>query len=107
MANFTASLMSDGERIIVQRRQHWLVLVDRSKLAILGLVVALLIFILRGSLGSDGIGGGLNFVLGWVVLALVVYAVVIFAYQYLHWVNDSFIVTNRRVIQVPGILNKK
>jgi hypothetical protein len=107
MANFTASLMSDGERTIVERRQHWLVLVDRSKLAILGLVVALLIFIFRGNLGSDGIGGGLNFVLGWVVLALVVYAVVIFAYQYLHWVNDAFIVTNRRVIQVQGILNKK
>ena len=107
MANFTASLLSDGERIIVERRQHWLVLVDRSKLAILGLVVALLIFIFRGNLGNDGIGGGLNFVLGWVVLALVVYAVVVFVYQYLHWVNDAFIVTSRRVIQVQGILNKQ
>lgn len=107
MANFTASLMSDGERIVVERRQHWLVLVDRSKLAILGLVVALLIFIFRGNLGTDGIGGGLNFILGWVVLALVVYAVVVFIYQYLHWVNDAFIVTTRRVIQTQGILNKK
>jgi hypothetical protein len=107
MANFTASLLSDGERIIVERRQHWLVLVDRSKLAILGLVVALLIFIFRGNLGTDGIGGGLNFILGWVVLALVVYAVVVFVYQYLHWVNDAFIVTSRRVIQIQGILNKK
>ncbi|HLY14408.1 MAG TPA: PH domain-containing protein [Candidatus Limnocylindrales bacterium] len=107
MADFTASLMSDGERIIVERRQHWLVLVDRSKLAILGLVVALLIFIFRGNLGTDGIGGGINFILGWVVLALVVYAVVIFVYQYLHWVNDAFIVTSRRVIQIQGILNKK
>ena len=107
MADFTASLMSDGERIIVERRQHWLVLVDRSKLAILGLVVALLIFIFRGNLGTDGIGGGINFVLGWVVLALVVYAVVVFIYQYLHWVNDAFIVTSRRVIQIQGILNKK
>ena len=107
MADFTASLMSDGERVIVERRQHWLVLVDRSKLAILGLVVAILIFIFRGNLGNDGIGGGINFILGWVVLALVVYAVVIFVYQYLHWVNDAFIVTSRRVIQVQGILNKK
>jgi len=107
MANFTASLMSEGERIIVERRQHWLVLVDRSKLAILGLVVALLIFIFRGNLGTDGIGGGINFILGWVVLALVVYALVVFIYQYLHWVNDAFIVTSRRVIQSQGILNKK
>ncbi len=107
MANFTASLMSDGERIVVERRQHWLVLVDRSKLAILGLVVALLIFIFRGNLGTDGIGGVLNTILGYVVLALVIYAVVVFVYQYLHWVNDAFIVTSRRVIQTQGILNKK
>jgi hypothetical protein len=107
MASFTASLMSDGERIVVERRQHWLVLVDRSKLAILGLVVALLIFIFRGNLGTDGVGGALNTVLGYVVLALVVYAVVVFIYQYLHWVNDAFIVTTRRVIQTQGILNKK
>jgi Bacterial PH domain/Short C-terminal domain len=107
MANFTASLMSSGETIVIERRQHWLVLVDHAKLAILGLVAALLIFIFRGNLGTDGIGGGLNFVLGWVVLALVVYAVVVFVYQYLRWINDAFIVTNRRVIQINGILNKK
>jgi hypothetical protein len=107
MANFTASLMSDGERIVVERRQHWLVLVDHAKLAILGLVVALLIFIFRGNLGTDGIGGGINFVLGWAVLVLVVYAAVVFVFQYLRWINDAFIVTNRRVIQIGGILNKK
>ena len=106
MANFTASLMSSGERIVIERRQHWLVLVDHAKLAILGLVVALLIFIFRGNLGNDGIGGTLNSLLGWVVLALIVYAVVVFVFQYLRWINDAFIVTNRRVIQIGGILNK-
>jgi hypothetical protein len=107
MANFTASLLSSGERIVIERRQHWIVLLDHAKLAILGLVVALLIFIFRGNLGTDGFGGGINFVLGWVVLALVVYAVVVFVYQYLRWINEGFIVTNRRVIQIGGILNKK
>ena len=106
MANFTTSLLSSGERIIIERRQHWLVLVDHAKLAILGLVVALLIFIFRGNLGNDGFGGTINSLLGWVVLALIVYAVVVFVFQYLRWINDAFIVTNRRVIQIGGILNK-
>ncbi len=106
MANFTESLLSSGERIVVERRQHWLVLVDHSKLAILGLVAAILLFIFRGSLGNDGVGGAINYLFGWVVLALVVYAVVVFVYQYLRWINDAFIVTSRRVIQVSGILNK-
>src|SRR5450432_208606 len=107
MANFTASLMSDGERIVVERRQHWLVLVDRSKLAILGLVVAVVLLVVRVNIGNDGFSGFVSNVLGIAFLVLVVYAVVIFAYRYLHWVNDAFIVTNRRVIQVEGILNKK
>lgn len=107
MANFTESLLSSGERVVIERRQHWLVLVDRSKLAILGLIVAVLIFIFRGKLGSDGVGGSLNTIFGYVVLALIVYALVVFVYQYLHWSNDAFFVTSRRVIQVNGILNKK
>jgi hypothetical protein len=107
MANFSASLLSSGERIVIERRQHWIVLLDHAKLAILGLVVAVLILIFRGNLGSDGFGGTLNSLLGWVVLALVVYAVVVFVYQYLRWINEGFIVTNRRVIQIGGILNKK
>jgi hypothetical protein len=107
MANFTASLLSSGERIVIERRQHWIVLLDHAKLAILGLVVAVLILIFRGNLGNDGFGGTINSLLGWVVLALVVYALVVFVYQYLRWLNEGFIVTNRRVIQVGGILNKK
>ncbi len=103
MANFTTSLMSTGERIVIERRQHWLVLVDHAKLAVLGLVVAVVLLIVRVNLGS----GLLSDILGWVVLALIVYAVVVFAFQYLRWINDSFIVTNRRVIQINGILNKK
>jgi membrane protein YdbS with pleckstrin-like domain len=107
MANFTASLMSSGETIVIERRQHWLVLVDHAKLAILGLVVAVVILIVRVHLGSDSLSGILSTVLGVVFLVLVVYAVVIFVYQYLRWINDAFIVTNRRVIQISGILNKK
>src|SRR5664279_3009015 len=107
MPNFTASLLSSGERIVIERRQHWIVLLDHAKVAILGLVVALLILIFRGNLGNDGFGGTINSLLGWVVLALVVFAVVVFVYQYLRWLNEGFIVTNRRVIQIGGILNKK
>ena len=107
MANFTASLLSSGERIVIERRQHWIVLLDHAKLAILGLVVALLILIFRGNLGSDGFGEG----------STACSAGSSWPSSCTPWSSSStstcagstkaFIVTNRRVIQIGGILNKK
>jgi hypothetical protein len=107
MASFTDSLLSSGETVLLERRQHWLVLVDRAKWAILALVVAVLILIVRGDFGTEGIGGGINSALGWVVLALVVFIVISAIYHYIRWTNLVYLLTNRRVVQVSGVVNKQ
>jgi len=106
MASFTESLLSSGETILLERRQHWLVLVDRVKLALGAIVLAAFIFIIRGSFGNEGIGGTINNLLGWVVLALVIYVVVASIFEYIRWTNRAYLLTTRRVIQVDGVLNK-
>jgi Bacterial PH domain/Short C-terminal domain len=107
MASFTESLLSSGETILLERRQHWLVLVDKVKWALLAIILAAVIFVVRGSFGSDGIGGTINGLLGWVALALVVYVVVSSVFHYIRWTSRVYLLTNRRVIQVDGILNKE
>jgi hypothetical protein len=107
MASFTESLLSSGETILLERRQHWLVLIDRVKLALGAIVLAAFIFIIRGSFGNDGIGGTINGLLGWVVLALVIYVVVASIFEYIRWTNLVYLLTSRRVIQVNGVVNKQ
>jgi uncharacterized membrane protein YdbT with pleckstrin-like domain len=92
-------LMGNNERIIFLTRQHWLVLVwtalQDGVLLLLALAAAL---VLKGSLGA-------------IIIALcafvVVFAVVHFTWRYLNWHNEQFIITNRRVMEVRGIINKR
>ncbi len=107
MASFTDSLLSSGETVLLERRQHWLVLVDRAKWAILALVLAVVILIVRGDFGNEGIGGGINSLLGWVVLALVIFIVVSSVFHYIRWRSLIYLLTNRRVVQVSGVVNKQ
>ena len=46
-------------------------------------------------------------ILGWVVLALVIGGLAYLGWQILRWVNEEFVVTTRRVLQLEGVLNKQ
>ena len=50
---------------------------------------------------------GRSTLLGWVVLALVLGGLVYLGWQILRWVNEEFVVTTRRVLQLEGVLNKR
>jgi hypothetical protein len=107
MADYKESLLAGGERIILSRRQHWITFVDQAKWAILGAVGAIVLLILSANMKGDGIGGFLGGAFGWIALALLVVALVWIPWQYLRWVNLEYILTNRRVIQLSGVLNKR
>jgi uncharacterized membrane protein YdbT with pleckstrin-like domain len=103
MADYKESLLAGGERIVLSRRQHWITFVDQAKWAILGAVGAIVLLLLRS--GMDD--GFLRTAVGWIALALLVAALVWIPWQYLRWLNLEYILTNRRVIQLSGVLNKR
>lgn len=103
MADYKESLLAGGERIVLSRRQHWITFVDQAKWAILGAVGAIVLLLLRS--GMDD--GFLRTAVGWIALALLVVALVWIPWQYLRWLNLEYILTNRRVIQLSGVLNKR
>ena len=51
--------------------------------------------------------GAFDQVIGYVVLALVVGGLAYLGWQILRWMNEDYIVTNRRVLQVEGVINKR
>src|SRR6185503_12661842 len=50
---------------------------------------------------------GVRDLFGWFGLALLVIGLVWLAYVYLNWFSQDYLVTNRRVVKVEGILSKR
>jgi hypothetical protein len=105
---YTDSLLADGEVIVRDARQHWLApLVEGVGAWVLLLVGALALvagLLLRGTADpGPSIGTGLS------VVALLALAggLVMGIRRFLAWRALHYLVTNRRVLQVSGILNKR
>ena len=97
MAGYVESLLGAHEIIIIRRRQHWIIWIPRLALYAL---IAILIGALSGLVGAatGGIGAfGAVFML--IPLGLIVK-------ELIDWWTEEYIVTNRRIIQSEGFINK-
>jgi hypothetical protein len=103
MPNIDGKLAS-GERPLRREHQHWFVLVADARYGILAIVVAILLLILRGAARTSG---QFDSIIGFVVLALVLGGLAYIGWQVLRWMNEEFVVTSRRVLQLEGVLNKR
>lgn len=101
---YADTLLSDGEMIIVRRRQHWLALLIEARSALALWLVGLL---LLGSVGVFDLQGEAANVLGVVALIALGLGLLVFALRYWQWWAQDYIVTNRRLLKVTGILNKR
>ncbi|MBA3435909.1 MAG: PH domain-containing protein [Chloroflexi bacterium] len=102
---YTDSLLADGEVVARRSRQHWLALLLESRAAIAVWVLAAVLFIASAFFRFDD--PNVSNVVGIIVLVLVVLGLLIFAYRWLQWINQSYLITNRRILKVEGIVNKR
>jgi hypothetical protein len=107
---YADSLLADGEVVVRRARQHWFSLVvDGRKgwlLALGGIVVLALGLWVRGS-NTEGFAATLGQLLALVALVALVVGLVFFGLQMWRWVSQDYLVTNRRVMKVEGVLNKR
>lgn len=104
---YTDSLLADGEVVARRARQHWLALLLDSRAAIAVWVLAAVLFASSAMFGLGDEDVQVSNVIGIIVLVLVVLGLIIFAYRWLRWTNQHYLVTNRRILLVEGILNKR
>jgi len=94
---YLESLMGRYEGIVFKTRQHWLVVLPTI---LINSLLSLLIIVGSGFLVSH-LGP-----LVLVALLLLVFPLGKLALDLLNWWNEVYVVTNRRVIQLEGIINK-
>jgi uncharacterized membrane protein YdbT with pleckstrin-like domain len=88
---YIESLMGRSEQIVLITRQHWLVLVAAALAdGLAAIVVIIIAATLHGALSLLAIIPVLHFVV-----------------RYLNWHNAQYIVTNRRVMEIRGVINKR
>ena len=102
--SYADSLMAKDERALYRDRQHWLAPVSDSLRPIVLVLVGLVIFFFATVVKADGTA--------WQLLAglsaiLLIIGIVWTAIVYLTWRNEEYIITNRRVIKIEGLLDKK
>ncbi len=102
---YTESLLASGERVVRIAHQHWFILVWRARWAVLGLVIALALTILR-AVNTDT-SGFLWTLLGWASLIFVVLGVLNLLWGLLRFRAEEYVITTRRIIHAEGVVNKR
>ncbi len=102
---YVDGLLADGERVMRRARQHWFVMVWDAKEAVLAIVLALVGGILRlFVVTGDGV---MQTMVGWLVLALLVGGLASLLWAWIVYRSREFVITNRRIIQSQGVINKR
>jgi hypothetical protein len=104
--SFADSLLSSGERIERRARQHWWILVWAGRWAIFAIIGGIVLLFLAGNLDPNGVSGSVRSIAGFVVAALLIGGIASVLWEALQYRNQEYVVTNRRVIQVGGVINK-
>ncbi len=107
MARYAETLLADGERILLEVRQHPVALLYRARWGLAAVGASLVFIYLAGGVSADGAAGAVRTVLGSAALVLVVVGIAAGGWAYLQWAADEDVLTNRRVIQVRGVVNKQ
>jgi len=102
---YADSLLTEGEVVVLRTRQHWLALLVRARAGVFVFVAGILLLGLVIFLNvAPGVARD---VLGGLAAIMLVLGVIIFVYRLWHWWAQDYIVTNRRLLKVTGILNKR
>jgi hypothetical protein len=99
---YAEGLLSTGERIVDREKQHWFVFIWGARYTILAILIAAFLAIVKGNL-SEPWQGLLN------IAAIILFAggLVVLFWTILRYINQEYVLTDRRVIEVSGVLNKK
>ena len=102
---YLEGLMGKNEGIVLATRQHWITIIG-------SLIVNGFLILLLWGIGIIVLGPTRSLLKGlsWVPLAVLAVFSLVFLWRMvldvLHWANDVYAVTNRRIIQISGIINK-
>ena len=104
--SYARNLLSRGEDVVYESRQHWFAIIARTWVWILVAIVALALVVWINSnppvFGNDAFDG----ILTVIAVAALLGAIGYIGFVLWDWRNQEWLITTRRVIRAEGVLNK-
>ena len=106
MARYADKLLAQGERIALRGRQHFLATLAEGRVAWAIFIAALVLLVLVTQLAPDT-PDLVRQLFSWLALGLLLVGLAWLGQIYLNWFMQDYLVTNRRVLKVEGVLKKR
>ncbi len=104
--SYASNLLSRGEEIVYESRQHWFAVVSVTFWWIIGAILLLAMAIYLTSNSVPVVNASIDGVLTVAVVVGLLLCLGRIGLKVLEWRSQEWIITNRRVIRAEGILNK-
>ena len=105
--SYARNLLSRGEEVVYETRQHWFAIIARTwlwiALAIVALALALWVGTNEGQVLDNATADG---VVTMVAVVVLIAALGWIAFVLWDWRNQEWLITTRRVMRAEGVLNK-
>jgi hypothetical protein len=101
--SYAKNLLSRGEEIVFESRQHWFAVLAETWLFVIGAILALALLLWQTTAEAWNLQGILQIV---ALVALLVCLAYI-GLKIWAWRNQEYLITTRRVIKAEGIFNKE
>ena len=99
---YAEGLLGENEHIVLVRHRHWIV----WRMALLVSVLMAIVIVVGGVVAATVLPPDVTGAMRYLPFALLVVPIAWFLPTYIHWSAEQYIVTNRRIIQLEGVINK-
>lgn len=104
--SYARNLLSRGEEVVYESRQHWFAIIARTWFWILLAVVALAVVIFLASGEAPFVNATIDQIVTLLAVAALIGAAGYVGFVLWDWRNQEWLITTRRVIRAEGVLNK-
>jgi hypothetical protein len=106
MSSYARNLLSRGEEVVFESRQHWFAVLGQTWAWVIGAIIAFALLLWVGT--NENVGGQqLDGILTVVLLIILIVALARIGLVVWGWRNQEYLVTTRRIIKAEGIFNKE
>ena len=105
--SYVNDLLSMGEVVLIDTRQHWVAAIRFVLRPLLLLGVALLLAIFNRVLDFPGVLHLLNDLAHWALIILIVVSVIWLPIDLVRWWSRHYVLTNRRAMRMEGVIRRR